>query len=173
MKTKLIFLDFDGVLNSVQYVVSRPKNEMRLHEVDTTCIGLLRFLCKVTEAQIVVSSTWRHGRTKEWFIGYFEALGWAMPPIVGVTPVIGGKRGDEVIHYLCNFPQFEGGPTPHVILDDDSDFHPDQPLIHCDNMVGLTIYNVMDAIDILGVTKDNEERVNSLRKQVNFKRSKI
>jgi hypothetical protein len=169
---KLIFLDIDGVLNSVDS--STAANALKLHRLedfDKVRFGLLKWLCDQTDAQIVISSTWRIGRTPDWFIGYFEAQGcWRYAPVVGMTPRGGGFRGKEVNEYL-ETNGFRPETCKHVIFDDDSDFFDDQPFIHVDRITGLTLRHVYRAIDILGLGKEADESVvEGLRAHVEFER---
>lgn len=70
---KIIFLDFDGVLNSEQWMVSRfEKVDMHtisaqypFYEIDPEAVAQLNRVIETTGAKVVVSSTWRLGRTPE------------------------------------------------------------------------------------------------------------
>lgn len=53
---KIIFLDFDGVLNSIDWMMKRPHDWMHF---DPRTMELLNGLVKKTQAEIVVSSSWR------------------------------------------------------------------------------------------------------------------
>ncbi len=171
---KFIMLDFDGVLNSVDSSTAGNALGMhRLEDLDIVRFGLLKFLCDQTDAQIVISSSWRVGREVDWFVGYFEGKGnWRRAPIMGMTPRGSGFRGDEINAYLeANALDSDG--CKYVIFDDDSDFHDDQPFIHIDRITGLTLRHVMRAIDILGVGKNGDtDIIEGLRSHVDFKRTK-
>jgi hypothetical protein len=61
---KVIFLDFDGCLNSAAYLKSRPEDErVGVIGLDRAAVARLNRLVHATGASIVVSSTWRHGRS--------------------------------------------------------------------------------------------------------------
>lgn len=70
---RVIFLDFDGVLNSEQWMVSRfEKVDMNtissqypFYEIDPEAVAQLNRVIDATCAKVVVSSTWRLGRTPE------------------------------------------------------------------------------------------------------------
>lgn len=165
---KIIFLDIDGVLNSVEHSVAAPGTNIRLYRVDPVKVGLLRFLVEQTGANIVISSTWRYGRNLQWFEGYFEHFGW-LAPIIGMTPRLDKMRGDEVNAWLEDDDQKVGEEINYIIFDDDSDFHPTQRLIKCDAVCGLTLRNVLDAIDMLGQGPDAEpDVIEGLWKHVDF-----
>lgn len=167
---KLIFLDIDGVLNSVEYSIGMRTSTNRyvLHSADPVKIGLLRFLCEMTKADIVITSTWRLGKEASWFEGYFEREGWPNPPILDITPIGSDNkigRGDEVGAWLEHHS--DGTPIHYVIFDDDSDFYDYQPLIHCDATYGLTLKEVIKAIDILGLRDvDDIKTIEDLRQYV-------
>ncbi|MDE7380098.1 MAG: hypothetical protein K2N14_03500, partial [Clostridia bacterium] len=54
---KIIFLDIDGVLNSLKYDASRDKR--KLTNIDETRLPILKSIVEKTGAKIVLSSTWR------------------------------------------------------------------------------------------------------------------
>lgn len=167
---KIIFLDFDGVLNSIQQTVVLKRESYDASGINRISLGLVRWVCEMTDAKIVISSTWR-SQGLDWIVGVVEANGWRNPPIIGCTPRLNGFRGDEVKEYL----QHSGTHNTlesYVAIDDDSDFHPDQPLIKVDPVVGFTLYNAIDTIDILGVMEENIATVNGLRSHIEFQRNK-
>ena len=59
---KIIFLDIDGVLNSVQYDRSRSHEQ---GNIDETRLPLLKEVVDETQALIVLSSSWRKHWSKE------------------------------------------------------------------------------------------------------------
>lgn len=162
---KVIFLDIDGVLNSVEHSIAAHANKSstRTHRVDPVRVGLLRWLVEQTGAKIVISSTWRYGHSLQWFEGYFEKLEWSAP-IIGLTPKLDLRRGEEVDAWLRDDNEKVGEEITYVIFDDGSDFHDWQPLIKCDSVMGLTLKNILDAIDVLGLGPDGDPKeVESLR----------
>lgn len=172
---KIIFLDIDGVLNSVEHSVGMKNyhhDMFRMDEADPVKIGLLRFVCEQTDAKIVISSSWRIGRTKDWFIGYFERARWPMPPVYGMTPTdarIGKRgRGDEINQWRDDHMSPED-KDPWVIIDDDSDFYEWQPFVKTNGVYGLTLKETLKMIDILGPGKNaNLLTIESLRTHVDF-----
>ena len=76
-------------------------------------------------------------------------------------------RGDEVQAWLDDDDKKCGENHTYVIFDDDSDFHPDQPLIKCNPACGLTLKDVIKAVDILGIgVNGNTKEVEDLRQFV-------
>lgn len=59
---KIIFLDIDGVLNSIQYDRSRTSEQ---GNIDETRLSLLKEIVDSTKALIVLSSSWRKHWNKE------------------------------------------------------------------------------------------------------------
>lgn len=124
---KIIFLDIDGVLNSqntfidnheyrkffVKYMNGSIEDEIvyTMLDIDLDKVFMLRDICNLTGAKVVVSSSWRRLRKYSLFEEKLTSLG---IPIVGVTPFIGNNRGDEIRKYLEDNKIDE-----FVILDDD------------------------------------------------------
>ncbi len=116
---KVIFLDFDGVLNSVQYDRSRRDDQ---GNIDETRLALLKELLERTQAEIVLTTSWRTHWEKEKSrcdsIGdeinaVFERWGLA---IFDKTPEINGAdRALEISTWLQTCSQ---QVTGFVILDD-------------------------------------------------------
>ena len=138
---KIVFLDIDGVLNYEGCEIEHPLGHTG---VDPEKVELLNQLLERTGAKVVISSTWRKHYTRKELTEYLESQGFR-GEVIGFTPVhrgIRSFRGDEVGSWLSEHPEI----THHVILDDDGDFHADQPLIQTDCMVGLTRENIDEAV---------------------------
>lgn len=174
---KVIFLDIDGVLNSVQEAIAnRGKGGSYDYEgLSRIGVGLLRQLCEVTGAKIVVSSTWRSDG-HEAIAGAFAVCGWRdvvfNKTIIGVTPHLPGVRGKEIQHWLEETPSCDS----YVIIDDDSDMLDSQQdhFVKTDNTIGFNLYDMVKAMDILGVPDDEEkqEEASGFRKVTQFKINK-
>ena len=117
---KIIFLDVDGVLNSAEY---RSQLGMQYFSeiIDRQKMPLLKRIVEETDAQIVLSSTWRkfwNPREKQqdsagqYFADLFREYGlW----IHSKTPVIErAGRNEEIQAWLERYPYVDG----YVILDD-------------------------------------------------------
>lgn len=59
---KVIFLDIDGVLNSVRYDRERGKND---GNIDESRLPLLKRAVEATDAEIILSSSWRRHWDKD------------------------------------------------------------------------------------------------------------
>lgn len=139
---KVIFLDFDGVLNSTrtylarEKIISSSKVQQRFlthGEIDSgfdiVAVGLLRRLVDKLGAVIVISSSWRYSMSIEMirrmFTNEFE---WedADDVIIGMTPRSNtGRRGEEIQNWIDNktvgISNFQ-----YVIIDDSSDMEDHQ-----------------------------------------------
>lgn len=133
---KLIFLDFDGVLNSEAFYVKRnadayntiyvPK-DYPFSEFCPEAIENLNSLIEQTGANIVVSSTWRIGKTTEQLQSMLEKVGFK-GCVIGKTPMMRKAsifRGNEIHRWIADSTELIGKNShefySYVILDDDSD----------------------------------------------------
>jgi hypothetical protein len=166
---KVLFLDVDGVLNSVEWCKAGNgfgcpprKRERCTKERLKWCPDMVKRLQRVIEAtgaSIVVSSSWRGygaGAARKWR-AMFNVYGWRNAPVIGETPdltrqqpnariYVAIKRGEEVAAWLNanqHVDQF-------VCVDDGDDFLPDQPLVLTDMETGLTEEAAMKCIKLLG-----------------------
>jgi hypothetical protein len=161
---KVIFLDIDGVLNSIRSGIGLTgfEGDDKQHGLDPTSVGLLKELCRISGAVIVISSTWRKGRTYDWFIEMFKNFDWIDAPVIDVTPVVSdGFRGEEVKRWLYAHPEV----TDHIILDDSRDFFKNQPWIYCEPVNGFGIREFVQALKILA---PEHETTLDLTKEVAF-----
>jgi hypothetical protein len=152
----LLFLDVDGVLNSVQYYVKMHEQHAKLgqgiYSLDPGALAILQYIVSSTDCNIVMMSTWRRIHSIDRIKELFTLQGYdGDPPIIGATPIFNSpdcKRGLEVAAYLQLSP-FAGYLTQYVCIDDDSDFMPHQNLVQCDNEYGLTEADAELAINLL------------------------
>lgn len=150
---KLVFLDFDGVLNSHDWWRRRPTTPRRdfLNELDPAACARLQRLCDETFAQIVISSTWRLLHKRPALVEMLRARG-VTARVLGVTPSLPrGPRGLEIADWLeRTAPVRVGDVSGIVILDDDSDMAhlaPWHVKTHFDR--GLQDWEVERAKDVL------------------------
>lgn len=157
---KVIFLDIDGVLNSLRSCIglggySNPGCFSRGESprFDPVAVGLLRRLVERTGAQIVVSSTWRascleNDNLKRALATWY---GWENAPIIGRTKLGGGRRGPQIQEWL-DAHQVEN----YVILDDDADMLEEQMpyLVQTHFNMGLSYEHIKQAATILGMPEN-------------------
>jgi hypothetical protein len=110
MARRVIFLDIDGVVAPIL-------RWDRYGELDPACIGVLNDIAAQGGADVVVSSTWRHGKTVADLQEMLGAAGFT-GRVLDKTPTItpGARRGDEIAAWLAG--QAVSG---YVIIDDHGD----------------------------------------------------
>lgn len=160
----IIFLDVDGVLNSINKLIETYKQTNKPHSgysypFDESCLENLELLVRTTNSKIVITSTWRKNTEgRNTLINALKKYG-LDKEVVGYTPIMGEIRGIEIKKFLSTLnykPNF-------IILDDDTDMgdlltH----LIKINKQVGLTSKDVEEAIKKLNKNfikeKENIER---------------
>jgi HAD domain in Swiss Army Knife RNA repair proteins len=107
---RVIFLDIDGVLAPI-------RRWDRYGDLDPACIRVLNEIVAHAGADVVVSSTWRHGKTVPELQAVLESRGFT-GRIVDRTPTAtsGGDRGEEIAAWLA-----EHAVGGYVIIDDHVD----------------------------------------------------
>lgn len=144
MNTKIIFLDFDGVITT-----SKSK-----WQIDQNKVNLITKICKETGAKIVVSSV------GEWvdlsiisFDREFSNL------IVGNIEHKYSLRGENIQEYIDN-----NNIKNYIIIDDDSDVLEEQLLrfIQTDTYFGISEREVEICIDLL----NNKYSPNPIRRNL-------
>lgn len=139
---KIIFLDFDGVVNRFD----EPESFRKL---SLSCVENLNQLVELSGASIIITSAWRgHIPLISDLAQVLVNAGFKFPKkVIGKTPRSFLRRGTEIEKWLKDTKyKIES----FVILDDDSDMEPFlNRLVQTDFNVGLTIYDVEKAVDIL------------------------
>jgi hypothetical protein len=166
----LAFLDMDGVLNSRNHFdfrgtdagINRRKRLQEEHEgltaialmmLDESKVELLQKFTIETGCKFVISSTWREGKTPEYFEKLFKLSGFEFPEnsVIGCTPILdhidNQKRGHEINSWIID-NKYTG---KYVVIDDDcpSIFLEDQPLVNTDYIVGLTDDDIVKVKELL------------------------
>jgi hypothetical protein len=142
---KIIFLDFDGVLNSelstrqfgTKYRFAKPN------------VAALNEILRQTEARLVISSSWREGLMLSEIIGYLERDGVMAGRVVGKTEFLNQARGLEIDAWLHSVPY---AVSSFVILDDrdDMEMHRER-LVQINPQVGLSMAQARRAIELLAM----------------------
>jgi len=107
MTRRVIFLDIDGVLAPI----SRWD---RYGDLDRECVRVLNEIVACVDADIVVSSTWRHGKTITELQAMLVAAGFT-GRVLDTTPtdLDGASRAEEIAAWLA-----EHAVAGYVIIDD-------------------------------------------------------
>lgn len=156
---KVIFLDFDGVLNSWAWWARQPPRTRDQHEylLDPAAIGLVNQLVMRTGAHVVISSSWRLNSMMK-PAATLCACGFT-GVVLGQTPdgsrrygshiYVARVRGQEIQQWLDEEPREP--VESFVILDDDSDMvHLADRHIKTSQSIGLTQADVDRAVVMLG-----------------------
>lgn len=153
---KVIFLDFHGVI--ITY-----KSQNRL---DKEKMKLVEYICKKTDAYIVITSSWRRSTLEDTIKYITDTSHWSIPiPFIPIERVIGVtsrmfsfKGGDNKYHYrvargveIKRYLDDHEDIDKYVILDDDSDMLLEQApyFIKTDAVEGLSKLDAEKAINIL------------------------
>ena len=147
----LIFLDFDGVLNSDAYFARFPEAKGN-GNLDSRGVEKLNRFIESTHCHVVISSTWREGRSVRELQKILCERGFKYPTrIIGKTAKLedrhgdGAPRGVEIARFMRRFPE-----SPFVIFDDDDDMDPvKHHLVQTDPRVGLSSSDIQKAKRIL------------------------
>ena len=183
---KIIFLDIDGVLNCELWYKQRfnlldrqdVTGNYPLYEFAPFLMDRLNQIIEATKAKVVISSTWRIGRTSQELQDILNAVNFK-GEIIDTTPhfYAQGKQDDKKINYsvprgceidwwLTNKANFQrinwskkiqedylnkSNIENYIILDDDSDmlYSQKEHFIKTDVYHGLTQDNVNQAIKVL------------------------
>jgi hypothetical protein len=106
----VIFLDIDGVLAPI-------RRWDRYGDLDPACIQVLNEIVASGGADVVVSSTWRHGKTVAELQAMLDAQGFAGCVLDKTSSEMpGADRGEEIAAWLADHAV--GG---YVIIDDHAD----------------------------------------------------
>lgn len=123
---KVIFLDFDGVLNSAtsflyennrrkkhkEQGVSGPVNETLSYHC---CAALQHVLDAYPEVKIVLSTTWRELFSLDWLREKLASYHVDSSRVIDRTPSsISGDRGEEIGRWLYSHPEVK----QYVVIDD-------------------------------------------------------
>ena len=139
MARRVIFLDFDGVLAPI-------RQWDRYGDLDPACVRVLNEIVARAEADVVVSSTWRYGKTVAELQAMLDAQGFA-GCVLDKTPIgaPGAQRGEEIAAWLAQHTV--GG---FVIIDDHVDMGELRPhLVLTHPAHGLRTADAPRAIDML------------------------
>lgn len=159
MYNKFVFLDIDGVLNSEYFYSLTASGDTSLlcesnlldkwckENLDRTAIERVKRICTETDAEIVLTSSWRLDNQC-----FYRLLPTGLE-IHRQTPSLMWKygttccRGLEIDEYLKKFPS-----DSYCILDDDCDMLESQKdhFIHIDSCFGLTDEDTERAIAMIG-----------------------
>ena len=136
----IIFLDVDGVLNSIKKLTEMFNINKRPYSgydypFDDDCLNNLKRIVEETNSYIVITSTWRmHEIGKTILLNELKKYG-LDKRVIGYTDILHKSREEEILKYLERL----GNNISIIILDDDNDFKVlEEYLIQTDYEYGLT-----------------------------------
>lgn len=164
---KVLFLDFDGVMNCYSSFDGKAAPETTWYGdgklgssafcegntvLDTDMVKRVKAIVERTGCKIVISSTWRELFPLDVLITFMIDAGWgreSILPVIGKTPpsrrTSRSFRGDEINAWLKENPDV----THYVCLDDNQDFYPGQNLVLTNWYVGCADWDVERVVEIL------------------------
>lgn len=150
MAVKLIFLDFDGVLNTPRtwgkfYVDDGSE------AVDVERVALVNKIVAATGAKVVISSTWRKSKSIPELDALLKKRG-ATFDVYGITPIHRSlARRGEIMRYVHSLTREGIQVKQLVVIDDDPDASLEGMLVqtNLDGDEGLTEKLADEAIAIL------------------------
>jgi len=147
----LIFLDIDGVLNrETEAPASATFSELWTSEdIELAAVQLLNSLIKITQARIVISSSWRLHHSVPELISLLVGRGLS-GEIIGATPKMSGEsRGVEIRTWLMANAR---AGSAFVVLDDQAPSAGlDAHWVRTDPSFGLSESNIEVALQILAL----------------------
>lgn len=143
---KVVFVDFDGVLNHF------PPGEVVLTQayldnpLEVALVARLEQLVQRTAARVVISSSWRARMTLDELRRALAARGFT-GDVIDTTPRLRtGIRAHEISAWLALHPEV----AAFAILDDEPDAALDGRLVRTDPEHGFTDADLAQAILLLG-----------------------
>lgn len=149
MNKKIIFLDYDGVVNNLIFhsvdgepdFYSKPLEEYSGRDYcvnDMQAVAWLNKICREFNCDVVVTSTWRNRDDYQDCLYNAGFKG----KILGRTPLetgLGGHRGLQIQQWRDQHKEYQD--LDFIILDDDTDMYPYMKhLIQTDTIRGLGYY---------------------------------
>ena len=184
MKDRYLFLDIDGVLNTLDYAKACQWKDGKVRDeygalFDPYTVENLKYILDSIPIKLVISSSWRKNGM-EWMRKLWTERN--LPgEIYGLTPVIGkviftniedgissssflsyAKRGLEIREWLRMYPEKEGVSFEYAIVDDEDDFLIEQldHLVITEAETGLTREVADRVLKVFGSTPDTKFTTN-------------
>lgn len=145
---KVIFLDFDGVINSTTWLMKVDGHTSR-DKVSEEMVQRVSRIVDETGAKVVVSSTWRKLHNLEELQEILDENGFTGEVIdrTEIESDVGVERGELIQKWLDQHTYVEN----FVVLDDVDEMSviPDEKFIHTKTSEGLTDEQADRAIEVL------------------------
>lgn len=163
---KVIFLDFDGVLNSAGSFLLEDrirKDNVRRQGVKGRVNETLCHVCTSNfqsvldiypDVKIVISSTWRELHDLDWLKEKLASYHIDSSRVIDKTPKdhLSGNRGQEIQWWLEKHPEV----TQYIVIDDNTwgipEFHGKERFVHTTWEGGMTMDHAGEAVKKLSNT---------------------
>lgn len=167
---KVIFLDFDGVLNSNASFLyeKRRRNEWKEQGVKGPINQTLCHICasnfqivldQYPDVKVVISSTWREMFDLDWLKEKLASYHIDSSRVIDKTPKDWGQnRGLEIQEWLGNHPEV----THYIIIDDNTwgipEIHGWEKFVKTTWEAGMTFEHALEAIEKLQTPKKERKK---------------
>ena len=147
----VLFLDIDGVLNSLRYLKENPEyfagGQDTPERIDPEAAARLEAVLNRTGAVLVLSSSWRILNSLSWVTEALHQRGVPSARFIGATPYLSsGYRGLSIQTWLHEHPEV----TKFAIVDDGSDMEPYmQRLVKTTFAFGLLDNHIEQLVEML------------------------
>jgi hypothetical protein len=145
---KIIFLDFDGVLNNTSnWGIKLVNGVWEGGTIEPEKVARVNQIVDATAATVIISSNWRQGRTVEQLQTLLSDQG-ATFTIAGKTGSVPQQRWAQILTYLEKHGLIA---APYVIIDDwlEAGWGHSNHFVNTNPDVGLTDADVKQAIKVL------------------------
>jgi hypothetical protein len=152
---KVIFLDFDGVINSNPFLIDLcdKKIEWGSAHISTDMVKIIDELCFLTGAKVVISSTWRLFVPLKTLSSWLREHGFNGEVIDKTQSIPREPRGKEIASWL-----YRHDVESFVIFDDCDEMDGlHEFFVQTDQEVGVTIDDMEKAIRILNKATKGDE----------------
>ena len=160
---KVLFLDFDGVLNGLE--TREPPSPIHAGIfLNPEKVERVNRICEATGAKVVLSCSWQHrlhddGRPIT--LGDLQralALAGLTAQVIGSTPDMRPPGSAPKAVYTPRAHEIQAWidtnkPAAFVVLDDYTDAAIGENFVHCDRRVGLSEEGVERAVEMLGARR--------------------
>ena len=158
---KVLFLDIDGVLNSIVWTFVMHKtttfSEYPKDDIDKRSVDTLNILFEaVPDIKVVISSSWRKIHPLEELKHILLECGFKGDVIDKTPNGPTGWRGEEIQMWLGEHPEVE----TFACIDDGNDFHPHHNLVQTNLVEGVTlkdVYHLLQIFDNTVVTETHQD----------------
>lgn len=159
--TSLIFLDIDGVINTIanerQHIkMGKSISSYKIRLPSEQILNLKRIVDSVPDTRIILSSSWRLGGPcgpdMKNLTSQLYSFGLYIDDVTPHYAYNKDKRGREILDYLNKFEGENSYRPPYIILDDKIDsivpYHRGH-IVHCNAFHGLNERTVNISINLL------------------------